>query len=118
MEKTISLNENRLFRGLYFRGHTFSKKTMAVYVRKNRQKTVNRLGITVSVKLGGAVVRNKIRRRLKEVYRLQEHRLSAGWDIVIVARHAAADAPFTLLQQDLADIFAHLNLIADGSKDD
>ena len=105
MQKTLSLKENRLFRALYARGKSSARKTMAVYVFKNRLKTVNRLGITVSVKLGGAVERNRIRRR-----RLYETRLKSGYDIVIVGRHAALNAPFEDLCADLAAVVRSLRL--------
>jgi ribonuclease P protein component len=110
MPKTLSIKENRLFRAAYARGRSAARKTMAVYVLKDRCKTVNRLGITVSVKLGGAVQRNRIRRRLKETYRLCETRLSGGHDIVIVGRHAALTAPFETLQADFASIARELRL--------
>ena len=67
---------------------------MAMYVRKNRTGE-NRVGVTVSKKLGKAVVRNRVRRRLREVYRLHESRFLPGWDIVIVARHRAVTASFS-----------------------
>jgi len=111
MNKTVPIKENRLFRALYARGKSASAKSMAVYVLKNRQKTVNRLGLTVSVKLGGAVVRNRIRRRLREVYRLHEHQLKEGFDIVIVARHRAYDAPFSQLENDWLRVAECLSLL-------
>ena len=55
------------------------------------------MGITVSKKLGHAVVRNRTRRRLREVYRLHEERFQPGWDLVVVARSRAVDAPFDQL---------------------
>jgi len=59
--------------------------SVVIYCRKNG-RTENRLGITVSGKVGGAVVRNRVRRRLKEIYRLSECEMKTGFDIVIVAR--------------------------------
>ena len=55
------------------------------------------MGFTVSKKLGHAVVRNRVRRRLREVYRLHEEAFCPGWDIVVVARSRAVDAPFEKL---------------------
>ena len=66
---------------------------MVLYAKKNRLDK-NRVGITVSKKLGGAVVRNRVRRRLREVYRLNEDRFLPGYDIVVVARSRAVDATF------------------------
>ena len=111
MNKTLSIKENHLFRALYHRGKSAARKTMVVYVMKRRNQPVNRLGITVSVKLGCAVVRNRARRRLRETYRLNETRLKSGFDIVIVARSAAAEAPFELLQKDFLALCSQLSLL-------
>ena len=55
------------------------------------------MGITVSKKLGKAHVRNRTRRRIREVYRLNEDKFLPGWDIVVVARTRAVDAEFSKL---------------------
>jgi ribonuclease P protein component len=111
MNKTLSIKENHLFRALYHRGKSAAGKTMVVYVMKRRNQTVNRLGITVSVKLGCAVERNRARRRIRETYRLNETRLKCGFDIVIVARKAAVDGPFDLLQKDFDRLCGQLGLL-------
>ena len=111
MNKTLSLKENNLFRALYHRGKSAAGKTMVVYVMKRRNQAVNRLGITVSVKLGCAVERNRARRRIRETYRLNETRLKSGFDIVIVARKAAVDGPFDLLQKDFDRLCGQLGLL-------
>ena len=69
-----------------------------LYARKNRMQA-NRVGITVSKKLGKAHIRNRIRRRIREVYRLNEDKFQPGWDIVVVARSKALDAPFDALTE-------------------
>lgn len=95
MKYSTSLKLNHVFRRLY---HTsgFADSCMVLYARKNRTG-INRVGITVSKKLGHAVVRNRTRRRLREVYRLHETRFQPGWDIVVVARTKAVNAPFDKL---------------------
>lgn len=115
MNKTVSIKENRVFRALYGRGRSGARRTMAVYAQKRRNQPVNRLGITVSVKLGCAVVRNRARRRLREVYRLNEARLKSGFDIVIVARRAAAEAPFSQLEKDFSVLCRQLDLLEEES---
>ena len=74
MKYTVSLKENRVFRRLYAKGRSAVSPTMVLYCRKNGRRE-NRLGLTTGTKLGHAVVRNRVRRRLREIYRLQEHRL-------------------------------------------
>ncbi|MDE6454553.1 MAG: ribonuclease P protein component, partial [Dysosmobacter sp.] len=85
MKPAVTLKKNHEFRRLYQKGASAVAGSMVLYCRKNRLGH-NRLGVTVSVKLGGAVVRNRARRRLREVYRLNSPRLSQGWDLILVAR--------------------------------
>ena len=110
MKRAVTLKENHEFRRLYQKGASAVSGPMVIYCRKNKLGH-NRLGITVSVKLGGAVVRNRIRRRLREVYRLHEHQLKEGFDIVIVARHRAYDAPFSQLEKDWLRVAERLSLL-------
>ena len=69
MKRAVTLKENYEFRRLYQRGKSAAGGTMVLYCRKNKLDH-NRLGLTASTKLGHAVVRNRCRRRLREVYRL------------------------------------------------
>ena len=78
---------------MYSKGRSAVTPMVVVYCRKNGRDH-NRLGVTVSTKLGTAVVRNRARRRLREVYRLYLPQISAGYDLVLVARNRAFDAPF------------------------
>ena len=71
MEHTVSLKLNHEFRRLYGRGKSAVNPCLAVYCRKNNLG-YSRLGLTVGVKLGKAVVRNRTRRRIKEAYRIHE----------------------------------------------
>ena len=95
MKFSSSLKLNHIFRRLY---HTSGQADafLVLYARRNRTEG-NRVGITVSKKLGKAHIRNRIRRRIREVYRLNEDRFQSGWDIVVVARSRAVDAPFDKL---------------------
>ena len=96
MKARHTLKKNSDFRRLYARGKSAVSPYMVVYCRRNREG-VNRLGYTVSVKLGHAVVRNRVRRRLREIYRLNAPRLRQGHDIVIVARSRAVGSEYRKL---------------------
>lgn len=110
MTNATSLKKNHEFRKLYSKGKSAASKYVVVYVCKNR-KSGNRLGITVSTKLGGAVVRNRIRRRLKEIYRLNESSILTGYDIVIVARTKSRFAKWDELQSSVMFLFKKLGLL-------
>ena len=98
MKQAVTLKKNHEFRRLYQRGASAAGASMVIYCRKNRLGH-NRLGLTASVKLGGAVVRNRCRRRLREVYRLEKPQLKTGYDIILVARSRTATAPWPELQK-------------------
>lgn len=95
MKFSSSLKLNHIFQRLY-RTSGQANGYLVLYARRNRTAT-NRVGITVSKKLGKAHIRNRVRRRLREVYRLNEARFAPGWDIVVVARTRAIQAPFEKL---------------------
>lgn len=95
MKFSSSLKLNHIFRRLYATsGHANSY--LVLYARKNHSGA-NRVGVTVSKKLGCAAVRNRVRRRLREVYRLNETQFCPGWDIVVVARSRCVSADFAKL---------------------
>lgn len=110
MVSTRSLKQNHLFRRLYQKGKFSSGRCLVVYCRKNGLP-YNRLGLTAGTKLGHAVVRNRIRRRIREAYRLSEERYVLGYDIVVVARHRAVDANYQEIAQCLAKQMEKLGLI-------
>lgn len=81
-----------------------------MYCLRNRLGE-NRLGLTVGAKLGCAVVRNRVRRRLRECYRALLPQLNVGYDVVIVARGRAVDADYQRLSRELAAAFEALGLL-------
>ena len=114
MKKTVSLKENHLFRRLYQKGKTSADSRLALYVRRNGGKT-NRLGLTVSTKVGCAVTRNRIRRRLREIYRLHEARMAEGMDVVVVARVRAGRSSYRQLEESFLRLAGKLGLIQQGA---
>lgn len=110
MRFTQSLRENREFKRMYARGRSVVGACLAVYVRPNRSNR-NRLGLTVGTKLGGAVQRNRVRRRMKEIYRLHESDLRTGFDLVLVARVRAGRASYWDLDREFCHLLSRLGLI-------
>ena len=95
MKFSSALKLNHIFRRLYAT-QGFANGMLVLYARPNRLG-VNRVGITTGKKLGHAVIRNRARRRLREVYRLNESLFKPGFDIVVVARHKCVTADFQKL---------------------
>lgn len=111
MKQTIAIKQPHLFRRAYAKGKSAVTPTVVLYARKNGLDH-NRLGLTVGTKVGKATVRNRVRRRLKESYRLREETLKTGYDLVIVARSGAAEARFPLLDRHLSSLLKRLELLA------
>ncbi len=93
MKFSAPLKLNHIFRRLYAT-NGYANGYLVLYARRNRLGQ-NRVGITTGKKLGHAVVRNRVRRRLREVYRLNEEKFQPGWDIVVVARSKSISAKFS-----------------------
>lgn len=110
MKRAVTLKENYEFRRLYQKGASAVGPGMVVYCRKNRLDH-NRLGITVSVKLGNAVTRNRARRRLREVYRLQADKLKQGYDLVLVARSRLLHARWPEVEATFLRLCKKLDLL-------
>ena len=109
MKARHTLKKNSDFRRLYARGKSAVSPYMVVYCRRNREG-VNRLGYTVSVKLGHAVVRNRVRRRLREIVRLNAPKLKNGYDIVVVARTRCVGAEYRQMEAAFLQLCAKLGL--------
>lgn len=109
MQFSKSLKLNHIFRRLYRKGVSAANRALVVYCRKNGSQE-NRVGLTVGVKLGHAVVRNRIRRRLREIYRLHEANFARGYDIVVVARGHAPQATYQELEKSYLKLAAKLGI--------
>ncbi len=111
LKHTVAIKAPHLFRRAYGKGKSAVTPTMVLYARKNGLDH-NRLGLTVGTKVGKAHLRNRTRRRIKESYRLREGSVKTGYDLVIVARTAAAQSRFALLDRHLAALLKRLELLA------
>jgi ribonuclease P protein component len=105
-----SLKQNNDFRAVYSRGKSAVSPRTVIYCRKNRREK-NRVGFTVSRKLGNAVTRNRVRRRLREVMRLHASSLRQGYDLILVARTRAVGSDYGKLEADVLRCLDQLHLL-------
>ena len=110
MKNTISIKLNSDFKRLYYKGGCVGSDILVVYYKKNSLRC-NRLGITVGKKVGGAVVRNRAKRLIRESYRLIEEEISQSYDIVIVCRSKIADADYKMVSGTLLRLFKKSKLL-------
>ncbi len=109
MEKTVPLTKNYEFMRLYKKGKFFVGKHMVLYVMPNKFG-INRLGITVSRKFGKSVKRNRIRRLIRENYRLYEEAVKPGFDCVIVARSSEMMPEFSDVKKEMKFLMKRLEI--------
>lgn len=112
MKYTSSIKKNHIFKRLYHKGNSGVAPFLAMYTLNNgkQRKNENFLGITVGVKLGNAVTRNKVRRRIREIYRAYEPSLVTGKQIVIVARNRCATGTFSQIETNFLRLCVELDL--------
>ena len=103
MQRSESLKKNQDFQKVYRNGTSKGNRYLVMYVLKN-QYMKNRLGISVSKKVGNSVVRHRLTRLIRESIRLNEEKFARGYDIVIIARNTAKGKKYS----DISSAFLHL----------
>jgi ribonuclease P protein component, eubacterial len=100
MKHTESLKSNEDFKEIYSTGKSFANKYLIMYC-KRKEFSYNRLGISVSKKVGNSVVRHRITRLIRESYRLSEDSILSGLDIIVVARVSAKGKDYSEIESAL-----------------
>ena len=107
---TDSLKSNQEFRTVYKNGRSRANSYLVVYLLENSLDR-NRLGISVSKKVGNSVVRHRLKRLIKESYRLHENMFNSGLNIVVIARAGASKADFHMIESALLHVMRLHNVI-------
>ncbi|MCR4924937.1 MAG: ribonuclease P protein component [Clostridiales bacterium] len=113
MSKIITLNRNSDFRRLYNCGKCSKNPALVTYVKKNRAG-ICRIGITVSKKIGNAVMRNRSKRIIRAAYTQCLPDIQGNWDIVFVARSKTPYLKSTDIYNIMVKQFSQLDLISKG----
>ena len=109
----VNIMKNRDFQTVYKNGKSYANKYLVMYILKNNTEE-NRLGISVSKKVGNSVVRHRITRLIRESYRLQRDNFQNGYDIVIVARTVSKDKNYQEIESALLHLGKLHNIIDDS----
>lgn len=97
-----SLTKNSGFREVYNLGKSYGNKSLIMYIKKNEENQgINRVGISVSKKVGNSVVRHRVKRRVREIFRVNDDMLRKSFDIVVVARVEAKSRTYGELERDI-----------------
>lgn len=109
MIRSESLKKNQDFKVVYQNGTSYANRLLVMYVLKNQHRK-NRLGISVSKKVGNSVVRHRVTRLIRESYRLNERSFRQGLDIVVVARPNAKDKSYQEIESALMHLAGRMKL--------
>ena len=87
-----------------------ANKLLIIYILENKYE-YNRVGFTVSKKVGKSVIRNRVKRLLRESYRLNEEKILQGYDIIFIARNTASKASYREIENAMMHLFKKRKLI-------
>lgn len=109
------LRKNQEFRTVYRRGRSWASKTLVIYKMKNSNNVkdgvaYNRIGISVSKKIGGSVVRSRVKRLIHEAARLSQDETGKGYDLVFVARNSIVGRTFQEVQSSVRYLYRKAGL--------
>ena len=110
MKSTVGLQKDGDFRKVYRHRNSMANRLLIIYIRENHEN-YNRVGFTVSKKVGKATVRNRVKRRMKESYRLKEHHIVPGYDVVFIARDTAADSSMAEIESAMMHLLRKKKMI-------
>ena len=114
MDPAVTVKENYEFRRIYRKGKSAVSPQLVIYCQRNRRGH-SRLGVSVSTKLGCAVVRNRVRRRIREIYRLNKAKMLPGYDLIVVARVRAVETDYQKLDRTYLRLLEQLDLLREDS---
>ena len=109
MIRSESLKKNQDFKVVYQNGTSYANRLLVMYVLKN-QHMKNRLGISVSKKVGNSVVRHRITRLVRESYRLNEEQFKKGYDLVVIVRPSAKEKGYHEIESALLHLGGKLDI--------
>ena len=111
MKKIQPLKKNYDFQEVFKNGRSTANRQFVVYVLKRDEQPYARIGLSVSKKIGNAVVRNRIKRYIREAIRYYENRFSIGIDCVIIARKPTAELSYWEVAKSLKHVWSKGNLL-------
>lgn len=111
MKFSESLKKNRDFQIVYRKGNSSANKYLVMYVLENNLNK-NRVGISVSKKVGNSIVRHRLARLIRESYRLNEDKFLCGYDIVVIARATAKEKSYWDIESALMHLGSLHKLIS------
>jgi ribonuclease P protein component len=115
MRNINGLKKNSEFQRVYGKRKSYANSYLIMYIAPNHSE-VSKIGISASKKIGNSIVRHHVSRLIREAYRLNKEQLAGGFDIVIVARPAAATAGFHEIQDSYVKLLGRHHILLKKEK--
>jgi len=107
-----SLKKNKEFKKVYENGKSYATRNLVIYCLNYEKGKKNRYGLSVSTKIGNAVVRNKLKRRLREIIReFEKEKEFKGYDVIFIARKPVVQINYQHLKRDVKKLYKKMNII-------
>ncbi len=110
MKKRSRLRKNSDFQRVYEKGRSWAHPLLVLYALRN-DLDYSRFGFSVSKRVGGAVVRNRARRLMREAIRFRQAMIADGWDVVIIARQPVREANFHRVDRAVEQLLRRARLL-------
>ncbi|SDW76786.1 ribonuclease P protein component [Marinococcus luteus] len=114
MKKHNRLKKNHEFSYIFAHGTSFANRQFVLYTLKKEEQVHYRAGLTVSKRMGNAVMRNRIKRYLREALSELEPRIPGGYDLIVIARKPVADMDYHETKKSLTHVFKKAGLLNSG----
>ncbi|MFP7493223.1 ribonuclease P protein component [Terribacillus saccharophilus] len=112
MKKEYRIKKNEAFQEVFQTGTSFANRQLVLYYKKQETADAHfRIGLSVSKKLGNAVMRNKIKRYLRQAFHELDEQVATGYDFIVIARQPAKDMTFQELKKSLIHVLWKSNLL-------
>lgn len=107
----MKLKKNAQFQNVYQHGKSYANKILVIYVWHHPKDFTRRVGFSISKKVGNAVCRNRIRRRLIEIYRWHQKSLKPGIDVIIIPRYGIVNSTYQQMEKGLIKLFRKAGIL-------
>ncbi|MFD2170643.1 ribonuclease P protein component [Tumebacillus lipolyticus] len=109
LQKEHRLTDKRDFQRVFHHGQSFANRYLVIYYLKNRNCDTFRVGFSVSKKVGKAVMRNRVKRLLREAFRANREQIVESYDLVVIARPSASDLNFEKMLQNVQHLLRNID---------
>lgn len=104
MKRFNSIKKGKDFKKIYEKKKVVSDDLLILFIDENEEMERNRLGISVSKKVGNSVIRHTLTRRLREIFRQEENNIKKTFDIIVVCKEKSKTVNFTLLKESFINL--------------